>query len=214
MKKIILKLTILLMVIPMIFNFANAKANEVVNQNQKLSESAVQLKGDLRKLWIDHTIWTRNYIVSALADLEDKDKVLERLLKNQEDIGNAIKPLYGQDAGDKLTLLLKDHILIAGKIVDAAKKGDQAAVNKHNKEWYQNADDIAKFLSQANPNWKEQDLKDLLYMHLALVTDDVVARIKKDWDADIIAFDKGEDHIIVMADALSDGIIKQFPDKF
>ncbi|WP_419096249.1 glycosyltransferase [Sutcliffiella tianshenii] len=202
------------MVIPMIFNFGDAKANEFVSQNQKLSESAVQLKWDLRKLWIDHTIWTRNYIVSALADLDDKDKVLERLLKNQEDIGKAIQPFYGKDAGDKLTLLLKDHILIAGKIVDAAKKGDQAAVNKHNKEWYQNADDIAKFLSQANPNWKEQDLKDLLYMHLALVTDDVVARIKKDWDADIIAFDKGEEHIIVLADALSDGIVKQFPEKF
>jgi len=214
LKKLILKLTILLMIIPLIFNISDAKANEVVSQNQKLSESAVQLKGDLRKLWIDHTIWTRNYIVSALADLEDKDKVLERLLKNQEDIGNAIKPLYGQDAGDKLTALLKDHILIAGKIVDAAKKGDQASVNKHNKEWYQNADDIAKFLSSANPNWKEQDLKDLLYMHLALVTDDVVARIKKDWDGDIIAFDKGEDHIIILADALSEGIIKQFPDKF
>ncbi|WP_404802049.1 glycosyltransferase [Bacillus tianshenii] len=202
------------MVIPMIFNFADAKANDFVSQNQKLSESAVQLKGDLRKLWIDHTIWTRNYIVSALADLDDKDKVLERLLKNQEDIGKAIQPFYGKDAGDKLTLLLKNHILIAGKIVDAAKKGDQAAVNKHNKEWYQNADDIAKFLSQANPNWKEQDLKDLLYMHLALVTDDVVARIKKDWDAEIIAFDKGEEHIIVLADALSDGIVKQFPEKF
>jgi REP element-mobilizing transposase RayT len=202
------------MIIPMIFNISDAKANEVVSQNQKLSESAVQLKGDLRKLWIDHTIWTRNYIVSALADLEDKDKVLERLLKNQEDIGNAIKPLYGKDAGDKLTALLKDHILIAGKIVDSAKKGDQTSVNIHNKEWYQNADDIAKFLSSANPNWKEQELKDLLYMHLALVTEDVVARIKKDWDANIIAFDKGEDHIIVMADALSDGIIKQFPDKF
>ncbi|WP_417899739.1 glycosyltransferase [Bacillus sp. CSS-39] len=214
MKKLILNLTLLLMVIPTIFNLTNVEANGVISQNQKLSESAVQLKGDLRKLWIDHTIWTRNYIVSALADLEDKDKVLVRLLKNQEDIGNAIKPFYGHDAGDKLTALLKDHILIAGKIVDAAKKGDQASANKHNKEWYQNADDIAKFLSNANPNWKEQDLKDLLYMHLALVTDDVVARIKKDWDADIIAFDKGEDHIIILADALSEGIMKQFPDKF
>lgn len=214
MRKIILKLTLLLMVIPTIFNLTNVEANGVISQNQKLSQSAVQLKGDLRKLWIDHTIWTRNYIVSAQADMEDKDKVLERLLKNQEDIGNAIKPFYGQDAGNKLTALLKDHIVIAGKIVDAAKKGDQASVKKHNTVWYQNADDIAKFLSSANPNWKEQDLKDLLYMHLALVTDDVVARIKKDWDADIIAFDKGKDHIIILADALSEGIVKQFPDKF
>jgi hypothetical protein len=47
-----------------------------------------------------------------------------------------------------------------------------------------------------------------------LVTDEVLARIKEDWEADIIAFDKGEDHIIKMADTLTEGIIKQFPNQF
>jgi hypothetical protein len=215
MKKIFLIVTLLFMSFTLFFSTIEAEAKgNVSRQNQCFSQSAVQLKSDLRKLWIDHTIWTKNYIVSAIAGMEDQEKVLERLLKNQEDIGNAIKPYYGETAGNKLTELLREHILIAGKIVDAAKSGNQVNVSKFNKEWYKNADDIAQFLSSANPNWPINELKDLLYMHLKMITDDVVARINQDWDGSIIAFDKGEDHIIKLADTLTEGIIKQFPNQF
>jgi hypothetical protein len=79
--------------------------------------------------------------------------------------------------------------------------------------WTQNADDIAAFLSKANPNWPEADLKAMLHEHLALTTDEVVGRLKKDWAADIAAYDKGHMHILKLADALAEGIAKQFPDK-
>jgi hypothetical protein len=173
----------------------------------------VQIQGDLRKLWIDHTIWTRSYILSAIAGLDDQRDVLARLLRNQQDIGDAIKPYYGKAAGNKLAGLLREHILLAGKVVGAAKSGNQADLKKYNKEWYRNADDIAKFLSTANPNWSQKDLQDLLYMHLQLVTDQVTARVMKNWKVDILAFDKGENHIIKLADTLTEGIIKQFPEK-
>jgi hypothetical protein len=68
-------------------------------------------------------------------------------------------------------------------------------------------------LSKANPNWPEADLKAMLHEHLALTTDEVVGRLKKDWAADIAAYDKGHQHILKMADALSEGIAKQFPEK-
>lgn len=201
------------MYFPLVTNKVGAEENVRI-QNSCPSQSAIQLKDDLRRLWIDHTIWTRNYIISALAGLKDQDKVLARLLKNQDDIGNAIKPYYGEAAGNKLAKLLREHILLAGKVVVAAKSGNQANLKKFNKQWYKNADDIAQFLSSANPNWSNDALKNLLYTHLKFVADEAVARIKKDWDADILAFDKGEDHIIKMADTLAEGIIKQFPNKF
>ncbi|MGG4441766.1 glycosyltransferase [Brevibacillus fortis] len=183
-------------------------------QQECIKPKEVKLQGDMRKLWVDHMIWTRGYLISALAGLEDQEKVLARLLQNQVDIGNAIKPYYGEEAGKKLAELLTEHIVIAGKIIDAAKKGDQATVEKLNKEWFRNADDIAKFLSSANPNWPEKDLKEMMYTHLKLLSDNLQARLKKDWDADIAAFDKGEEHIIAMADVLTAGIIKQFPNQF
>lgn len=87
-------------------------------------------------------------------------------------------------------------------------------VKQLNKEWVRNADDIAAFLSGANPNLKNEDLKKMLYMHLELVANDLSASLAKDWEARIVAIDEGLTHIILMADAISAGVVKQFPDKF
>jgi hypothetical protein len=184
-------------------------------QHKCLTQSEVKFENDFRRLWVDHVLWTSNYITSATtAGAEDQKDVLERLLRNQEDIGNAIKPVYGEDAGNKLADLLKEHIVIAGGIVDSAKSGDQAKLNQLNKEWYRNADDIAAFLSNANPNLKIEDLKKLLYTHLEMVADDLNASLKKDWQARIVSIDDGMTHIIMMSDAISDAVVKQFPEKF
>jgi hypothetical protein len=211
LKLTLLSMSIALSVVPL---RAEAKVDDhAVVKMQCYSQSMVKLKGDLRKLWIDHVLWTRSYLVSSLAGLEDQEKVLARLLKNQRDTGNAIKPYYGRQPvtiGDLLT----EHIVIAGKVVAAAKSGNASDFEKYNKEWYRNADDIAAFLSKANPNWPMKSLQELLYKHLQLLTMNVSARLKKDWDADIHVFNQGEDHIIMLADFLSDGIIKQFPKQF
>ena len=179
-----------------------------------LTASAVDLKMGMRKLWEDHITYTRNYIISALADLEDTGKVAERLLKNQDDIGDAIKPVYGDEAGKKLASLLRDHIMVATEVVKAAKTGNNEELAKANKKWYANADEISAFLSGANPNWPKQTLTDMLYKHLEYTTTEVVSRLKKDWAADIDAYDKGHMHMLMFADTLTDGIVKQFPDKF
>lgn len=179
-----------------------------------LSASMINLKLDQRKLWIDHVLWTRNFLVSDLASLPDKDAVLQRLLKNQDDISSSIKPYYGEEAGNTLSKLLREHISIAGQVVDAAKSNNKADLDKYNKLWYKNADEIAEFLASANPNWSNSELKNMLHKHLELVTNEAIARINKNWTADIEAYDKGEDHMIMFADMLSEGIIKQFPEKF
>ena len=159
-------------------------------------------------------VYTRNFIISALAGLEDTDKIAERLLRNQDDIGNAIKPIYGEEAGQKLAALLRDHILIAADIVKAARTGDNDGVANGQKRWTENADDLAVFLSDANPNWPLDTLKDMLDAHLAFTTTEVVSRIKKDWASDIAAYDKGHAHMLMFADMLTNGIVKQFPKKF
>lgn len=179
-----------------------------------ISPKMVQLKSEMQKVWINHTIWTRSYIVSALSNLPDQKDVLDRLLQNQQDIGNVIKPYYGEAAGNKLADLLREHIQIAGKIVAAAKAGKQSDVKKLEADWHRNADDIAKFLSAANPNWQFKELQDMLYTHLQLITEMVTSYIKGDWKANIAATDKNEIHMIHFANILTEGIIKQFPEKF
>jgi len=170
---------------------------------------------DMRKLWEDHVTWTRLYIISAAAGLPDAKLTANRLLDNQRDIGNAVAEFYGKDAGDKLTSLLRDHILIAADLVGAAKTGDNAKVATLNKKWHDNADDIATFLHGANPNnWPLATLKSAMKTHLDQTLDEATHRLKGDYAADIKDYDMIVNHILMMADVLSDGIIKQFPKKF
>lgn len=168
----------------------------------------------MRRLWSDHVVYTRTYIISAIAALQDAQATANRLLKNQEDIGKAIVPFYGQAAGDKLTSLLKEHILIAVELVEAAKTGDKEKLANADKRWKENANDIGVFLASANPNWPQKDVTDLLSLHLKLTTEEAVARLSAKWEVDIQKFDEIYTEIMVLADALTDGIIKQFPDKF
>lgn len=168
----------------------------------------------MRKLWEDHVTWTRLYIVSAVAGLPDAGATAQRLLQNQADIGDAIKPFYGEAAGARLTALLRQHILTAADLITAAKAGDDAAVRAASARWYANADSIAAFLAGANPsNWPAGVIRSNMHHHLDLTLAEATARLKGDWAADIAAYDAIHAHILQLADVLSAGIIAQFPDK-
>src|SRR5262245_16510118 len=171
------------------------------------SLAVAQTKGELqdamRKLWTDHVAWTRMYIISAAAGLPDKDATTARLLQNQTDIGNAIVPYYGREAGNKLTALLKDHILIAADLVGAAKAGNTAKVDSINKKWRANADDIVNFLHNANPtNWPVATLRSAMYTHLDQTIAEATHRLKGDYAADVKDYDAIEAHILTLADVL------------
>jgi hypothetical protein len=181
----------------------------------KPSDKEAKLRAAMDKLWEDHITWTRLFIVSAAADLPDKQATTERLLQNQTDIGNAIKPYFGAAAGTQLTGLLKDHILIAADVVTAAKADDKAKLDDANKRWFANADAIAAFLGTANPQyWPEATVKSMMHEHLKLTTDEAVAQLTGDYKASIAAYDKVHTQILHMSAALSDGIVGKFPDKF
>jgi hypothetical protein len=169
----------------------------------------------MRMLWEDHIVWTRLAIVSFAADLPDFEVTAERLLRNQDDIGDAIAPFYGREAGDELSALLREHILIAVDVLVAAKAGDQPALAEALARWDDNAVDIATFLNAANPrNWPLEEMVAMMREHLELTTQEAVARLSGDFEADIAAYDAIHAQALAMADMLSTGIIAQFPHRF
>lgn len=172
----------------------------------------------MRELWEEHIVWTRQFIVSAATEsgnLADIGPTTDRLLRNQTDIGNALKPFYGDAAGNQVTALLRDHILKAAALVIAAKAGDSAAVEAASTAWYQNADDIATALNGLNPqHWPLAEMKAHMKDHLDLTLAEAVARLQGRYADDIAAYDEVHVQILSMADMLSDGIIAQFPSQF
>ena len=187
---------------------AEAAANGV-------SAERVALHDGMRRLWEDHITWTRLFIVSASADLPDAPATTRRLLRNQEDIGDAIKPFYGRAAGERLTTLLQEHITVAAGLLAAAKAGDQGAVEDESSAWYRNADQIADFLAKANPdNWPRREMRSMMREHLDLTLTEAVAHLEQRHRADIRAYDRIHRQILEMADMLSDGIAAQFPRRF
>ncbi len=180
-----------------------------------ISKKELALRNDMRRLWEDHVTWTRLAIISLTTDSPDTEATVGRLLQNQTDLGDAIKPFYGEAAGDELTRLLREHILIAADIIAAAKAGDGPGVADGQARWRANADEIAAFLNGANPrSWKLDEMKAMLYEHLRLTTNEVVARLTGDWTADVATYDQIHLQALEMADMLSTGIVRQFKRRF
>ena len=186
-----------------------------VQSSPALTRKAVALRTDMRKLWEDHITWTRLAIISLETGTPDTNATVGRLLQNQTDIGNAIKPYYGKAAGNELTRQLRAHILIAADLIAAAKAGDGAKLADAQTRWVKNADQIAAVLHGVNPrNWKLGAMKAEMHRHLDLTTQEAVARLQGNWAADVASYDKVHQHILHMSDMLSAGIVKQFPTRF
>lgn len=179
------------------------------------SQSAIDFRLSVRALWQYQVTWTRSYIVSVLSGLDDVGPVERKLVKNQEQIGNAIKPYYGGMAGNRLAVLLRQHIVIAIEIVRAAKAQDAGALERAQKRGLKNADAISNLLNRAgNPLWDKQYMRQMFYKHLEYVMLQVSCRIKKDWDTEIKAYDDGLQHVLLLSDLLAKGVVQQFPEKF
>ena len=180
-----------------------------------LTQKQVALHSEMRRLWEDHITWTRLAIISLTTDSPDTEATVGRLLKNQTDIGNAVKPFYGRKAGDELTNQLHRHILIAAEVIAAAKAGDSGKLADAQARWAKNGDDIAAVLASVNPRyWKLGRMKAELSMHLKLTTAEVVARLQGNWNADVAAYEKIHRHALHLSDLLSEGLMKQFPRRF
>jgi hypothetical protein len=191
-------------------NTAHARTAETPSMSK-----VVALHEAMDKLWTDHVTYTRLVILDFADSAPELKPHLTRLLRNQVDIGNAIKPYYGAAAGNKLTALLQTHIKQAVPVLQAAKTGDKPGLKKALAEWYANAHQIAAFLTKANPdNWPLSATTTMMNTHLKLTTTEAAAHLKRQWKTDIATYDKVRAEILMMAHTLADGIVKQHPDRF
>jgi hypothetical protein len=194
---------------------AHAASSDSHATQVALPGAQVALHDEMRRLWEDHVTWTRLAIVTFADGSNGFGATAARLLKNQDDIGDAIKPFYGDAAGNQLTALLKDHIGIAVELLQAAKAGDDAAFQQASTAWYANADDLADFLAAANPRyWPQDTMRAAMKTHLDQTLAEAGHELAGDYTQSVADYDEIHHHILSMADVLSNGIIRAFPSRF
>jgi hypothetical protein len=179
-----------------------------------ISEKEVRLKSSMRLVWEQHVYWTRMTIISLAFNLPDVDFVTARLLRNATDMGDLLRPFYGNRIAAKFSSLIREHLVIAAELVKAAKAGDQKAVAAAERRWYANGEEIADFVSTINPFISEKEFKEMFFEHLALTKSEAVFILQKDFKSSIAVFDKIEAEALQMADTITVAIVKQFPKKF
>lgn len=165
-----------------------------------------------RKLWEDHITWTRVVIMGILNDLPGTNVYIDRLLQNSEDMEDALAPYYGDDAqvfGD----LIRDHLVIAAQILQAAKNGQP--LDALIASWYANANDISLQMNKMNPKlWPLEETQQMWKDHLDATLEEATDHLSGDFAGEVAAYDKVHDLALEMADFFSDGVMRQFPNQF
>ncbi|MDF2658608.1 MAG: hypothetical protein K0Q94_1399 [Paenibacillus sp.] len=176
--------------------------------------AAVELNQNLRALWEQHVFWTRLTINSIIDRLPDEAETTKRLLRNADDFGAALQPLYGPAIASRFAELLRAHLTIAAELVKALQAGNTEAAADANKRWFANADEIAIFLSHINPYWSKAEWQTMMNEHLKLLTQEVSSRLAKNYAENVALGDSIQAQALDMADVMTRGILQQFPSAF
>lgn len=184
------------------------------SNNRWISINQSNLLEQMNIAWIEHILWTRQFLISVAESLADLEPTKARLLENPKDIADIFRKYYGNNIANTIQRLLTEHLSIGGDLIVALKNGNQKLADELNKKWYKNADDIAEFFSRINPFYPREELRHMLYEHLRLTTDEVSNRLKKNYTADIRAFDIVQQEVLKMSRFFVNGIVRQFPNLF
>jgi hypothetical protein len=169
----------------------------------------------LRDLWTGHIFWVRNVALATFTNNKDEAAAAEaEVVANAKAIAGALEPYYGKPASEKMFTLLAGHWGAVKAHITATAKGDAKGQDAAMKQMVANVEEIATFLSGANPNLPKETLVGLLTAHGGHHAQQNAQLKAKKYADEAKTWDAMKNHMYVIADALGDGIAKQFPDKF
>jgi hypothetical protein len=170
-----------------------------------------ELRVAMRSLFFDRSAFVRFFLTDTIEGLSSQPQTVARLMQNNQDIGQAIAPFYGEPAAAQLSDLLDAGLGDAAAAVTAAMNDDAVAFEAAKNSWYGHADETAEFLASANPNWPVDALKTMLHACVDDALAEASARLSDDWEADVSAHDTLRAQARSVADALGNGVALQFP---
>lgn len=174
------------------------------------SNRTIQLLCSVHSLWEQHIFWTTATITAMVFNLPNRNQVTNRLLRNADDFEQLFRPFYGPQVSARFGELLRDHLIIAAELVQAAIDGDNKAATNAERRWYDNAAEISAFLGSINPFWSAAEWNSMFRQHLELTKEEAVTLIQGDYTRSIALTDEIERQALMMANVMAEGIIRQF----
>ena len=188
--------------------------NDMQNSSYWISMNQVQLLKQMNLVWEQHIMWTRMLLISIAENLKDLEATQARLLRNPKDIADVFRRFYGNAVANRIQQLLTEHLVIGKDLIVALKNKNQEEATKLNTKWYQNADEMAEAFSSINPFYPREEIRNMLYEHLRLTTNEVNYRLQGNYVEDINSYDMVQKEILKMSQFFVNGIVKQFPNLF
>lgn len=172
-------------------------------------------KAALRDLWIGHIFWVRNVVTAAMAGNAAEQKAAEaQVVANAHAIAAAVEPFYGKAGEEGLFKLLAGHYGAIKGYLDATMAKDATAQSKAITGLMTNAEQIADFLSHANPYIAKDAALGLMQAHAGHHVTQIQQLEAKDYAGEAQTWAAMSQHMYVISDVLADALAKQFPKKF
>jgi len=202
----------------------------------RVSEEPGGPKPAMRQLWSDQVVFTRQYVIAAVTGrpvsevltkllgrvvapiatapgvreliphFSDGDAAAVGLLRTMEATGDALAASFGEDSANVLVSLLRRHVLIAVKLLSAARSGHIERFKKEDERWISSASEIAAFLSSLTPAWPRDVLEQHLQLLVQLTKNEAVARVAGNHVVDLRTHDAIHEEAMVIADLMATGL--------
>ncbi len=168
----------------------------------------------LRDLWVGHVFWVRNVVVATLAQNKEATTAAENaVVTNAKQIAASITPFYGVAASDKLFSLLAAHYGATKQYLEATVAANKDKQTAATKALTDNVAEIAVFLSGANPYLPKDAVEGLYLAHVAHHQEQIQQLHDKQYKQETETWESMKAHMYGIADALTEALAKQFPEK-
>ena len=178
------------------------------------NKSSYTLARSLHRFWTDHAVWLRHYLIAAVDERPEAAEAAARVLRNTDELAALLDGHYARRDAKRVAKLLKQHVMIAFDLIDAARAVDPQKFKDIEDVWANNADDFIDELCALNVSWSRDEMKARWDVHCELTKEQMVARLEDNFDHDVAVFDRLLSSALNFADDMTDGILRQFADKF
>jgi hypothetical protein len=200
--------------------FAHDHSAKMINESFAAAKDArthktIETAAALRELWLGHIFWVRNVSIAAIDKNDLAVKAAEhQAVANAKAIAASIEPFYGAAAQESFFKLLAGHYGAVKAYLGATVAADAAAQATSTQALASNAEEIAVFLSKANPYLPKDAVQGLLLAHAGHHIQQIQQLKDRKYEAEAQTWEDMKKHVYQIADATADALAKQFVKKF